>query len=112
MRQLVHLLTPVILCTVLIPGPLGAAQHKRSSPEVKDGKSPETADAAPESLARVVAYSERDVLKIKAKVRYTTLIVLPKNEQILDFTCGDKEYWIINGTQNFAYIKPAKPGSH
>lgn len=111
MKQFVHRLTPVILSAVLIPGPLRAAQHKRPSPDVKSAKSAETTDAATEPLARVVAYSERDVLKIKTKVRYTTLIVLPKNEQILDFTCGDKEYWIINGTQNFAYIKPAKPGS-
>lgn len=111
MRQLVHLLTPVILSTALIAGPLAAAQHKHPSLDVKNGTSPETIDAATEPSARVVAYSERDVLKIKTKVRYTTLIVLPKNEQILDFTCGDKEYWIINGTQNFAYIKPAKPGS-
>jgi type IV secretory pathway VirB9-like protein len=37
--------------------------------------------------------------------------VLPKNEQILDFTCGDKDLWVINGTQNFAYIKPAKLGA-
>ena len=48
---------------------------------------------------------------MKAKVRFTTLIVLPKQEQILDFTCGDKEFWIVNGSQNFAYVKPAKPGS-
>ena len=54
-------------------------------------------------------YGERDVLRLNAKLRYTTLIVLPKNEQILDFTCGDKEFWIVNGTQNFAYIKPARP---
>ncbi len=54
-------------------------------------------------------YGERDVLRLNAKLRYTTLIVLPKNEQILDFTCGDKEFWIVNGTQNFAYVKPARP---
>jgi type IV secretory pathway VirB9-like protein len=36
---------------------------------------------------------------------------LPKEEQILDFTCGDKEFWIVNGTLNFAYVKPAKAGS-
>ena len=54
-------------------------------------------------------YGERDVLRLNAKLRYTTLIVLPKNEQILDFTCGDKEFWVVNGTQNFAYVKPARP---
>jgi len=63
----------------------------------------------PATEARLVAYGERDVIPIKAKVRFTTLIVLPKHEVILDFTCGDKEFWIVNGTANFAYVKPAKP---
>lgn len=61
--------------------------------------------------ARVVAYGERDVVAVQAKIRYTTLIVLPKNEAILDFTCGDKEFWVVNGNANFAYVKPAKPKS-
>jgi type IV secretion system protein VirB9 len=61
--------------------------------------------------AKTVAYNERDVVPIKAKIRFTTLIVLPKQEQILDFTCGDKEFWIVNGSQNFAYVKPAKADS-
>jgi type IV secretion system protein VirB9 len=61
--------------------------------------------------ARVVAYSEKDVVVVNAKVRFTTLIVLPKNESILDYTCGDKEFWIVNGTANFAYVKPAKEKS-
>lgn len=61
--------------------------------------------------ARVVRYGERDVVQVNAKIRYTTLLVLPKHEQILDFTCGDKEFWIVDGNQNFAYVKPAKEGS-
>src|SRR5215469_14948351 len=61
--------------------------------------------------ATVVQYGEKDVLRLKAKLRYTTLIVLPKNEQILDFTCGDKDFWIVNGTQNFVYVKPARVNS-
>jgi type IV secretory pathway VirB9-like protein len=61
--------------------------------------------------AKVVHYSERDVIKVNTKVRYTTLLILPKNEQILDFACGDKGFWIVNGNQNFAYVKPAKTGT-
>ncbi|MBK7929277.1 MAG: TrbG/VirB9 family P-type conjugative transfer protein [Bryobacterales bacterium] len=38
-------------------------------------------------------------------------MVLPRGEKILDFTCGDKEFWIVNGNENFAYIKPAKAAS-
>src|SRR5579872_7577555 len=67
--------------------------------------------SAPSQTAKVVSYSEKDVIAVKAKVRFTTLIVLPKQEQILDFTCGDKEFWIVNGSQNFAYVKPAKAGA-
>jgi type IV secretory pathway VirB9-like protein len=61
--------------------------------------------------AKVIRYGEKDVVTVKAKIRFTTLIVLPKQEQILDFTCGDKDFWIVNGNQNFAYVKPAKEGS-
>lgn len=64
----------------------------------------------PAAPARVVQYGERDVIPVHARVRFTTLIVLPKSEQIMDFVCGDKEYWIVNGAQNFAYVKPAKSG--
>jgi type IV secretion system protein VirB9 len=67
--------------------------------------------ATPGLSATLVKYGERDIVRLRAKLRYTTLIVLPKSEQILDFTCGDKEFWIVNGNQNFAYVKPAKANS-
>jgi len=69
-----------------------------------------TSPPTPQS-AKVVSYGDRDIVPVRAKIRFTTLIVLPKQEQILDFTCGDKEFWIVNGSQNFAYVKPAKAGS-
>lgn len=67
--------------------------------------------AAESPSAKTVQYGEKDVVSVNAQIRYTTLLVLPKQEQILDFTCGDKEFWIVNGSQNFAYVKPAKAGS-
>ena len=67
--------------------------------------------AAESPTAKTVQYGEKDVVPVNAQIRYTTLLVLPKQEQILDFTCGDKEFWIVNGSQNFAYVKPAKAGS-
>ena len=66
------------------------------------------ADTATEGHARIVKYAEQDVVSVRTKLRYTTLIILPKEEQILDFTCGDKEYWAVNGGNNLAYVKPAK----
>jgi type IV secretion system protein VirB9 len=75
-------------------------------------QAPDAVAAAGDSAvaARVVQYGERDVVPIRTRVRFTTLIVLPKTEQIMDFVCGDKEYWVVNGAQNFAYVKPAKAG--
>jgi type IV secretory pathway VirB9-like protein len=73
------------------------------------GRSDVVANVSPAPGVKQFEYGERDVLRLNAKLRFTTLIVLPKNEQILDFTCGDKEFWIVNGTQNFAYVKPARP---
>jgi type IV secretion system protein VirB9 len=77
------------------------------APAATDDSSPGVAEAG----ARVVAYSDKDVIPVRTKLRFSTMIILPKNEQILDFTCGDKEFWIVNGNQNFAYVKPAKAGA-
>jgi type IV secretory pathway VirB9-like protein len=60
--------------------------------------------------ARVVKYSQDDIVTVHAKLRYSTLIVLPENEEILDFTTGDKDFWIINGAHNLCCIHPAQAG--
>jgi type IV secretion system protein VirB9 len=60
--------------------------------------------------ARVVKYAKEDIVPVRAKLRFSTLIVLPENEEILDFTTGDKEFWIINGGHNLCYIHPAQTG--
>ena len=63
-----------------------------------------------QNAARMVKYSQTDIVPIRAKVRFSTLIVLPADEEILDFTTGDKEFWIINGTHNLCYLHPAQAG--
>src|SRR5215471_4174417 len=60
--------------------------------------------------ARVVKYSKEDVVPVHAKLRFSTLIVLPEDEEILDFTTGDREFWIINGAHNLCYVHPAQTG--
>ena len=69
----------------------------------------EAADVEPQ--VKRVDYAEKDVVRVNTKIRYTSLLVLPKREEILDFTVGDKDYWVIQGNQNLAYVKPAKAGS-
>jgi type IV secretory pathway VirB9-like protein len=66
--------------------------------------------ADPSTTSRRVSYHDSDIVPIMTEVRFTTLIELPKEETIIEVTCGDKEYWPINWTANIAYIKPAKTG--
>jgi type IV secretion system protein VirB9 len=60
--------------------------------------------------ARTVKYSQQDIISVHAKLRFSTLIILPQNEEILDYATGDKEFWIINGTHNLCYVHPAQAG--
>jgi len=71
---------------------------------------PSPAHAAAEAAARVVKYSKEDIIPVRAKLRFSTLIVLPDDEEILDFTTGDKEFWVINGAHNLCYVHPAQVG--
>lgn len=71
---------------------------------------PSPAHATTEAEARVVKYSKEDIIPVRAKLRFSTLIVLPDDEEILDFTTGDKEFWIINGAHNLCYVHPAQTG--
>jgi len=65
---------------------------------------------ATEDGARVVKYGKEDIVPVHAKLRFSTLIVLPDDEEILDFTTGDREFWIINGSHNLCYVHPAQAG--
>jgi type IV secretory pathway VirB9-like protein len=71
------------------------------------GATPAVADSGG---ARTVMYSQQDVIPVRAKLRFSTLIVLPPNEEILDYATGDKEFWIINGAHNLCYVHPAQAG--
>jgi conjugative transfer protein CagX len=72
--------------------------------------SPPNATATTRGL-RTIQYHARDLVTLRAKVRYTTMIVLPAGEDILEVTCGDKEFWIVNAHGAVAYVKPARIGS-
>src|SRR6185312_13528525 len=62
------------------------------------------------AAARTVKYSQNDIVPVQAKIRFSTLIVLPEGEEILDFTTGDKDFWIVNGVHNLCFIHPAQVG--
>lgn len=91
----------MLACSVLI-----AADSSASKQPQKVVRPPEIVLSTKE-----VSYGDKDVVMIRTKIRYTTLIKLPPSEKIVDFTCGDKDFWVINGAENIAHVKPAKVGS-
>ena len=82
-----RLVLPVLILAAALEGPLAAAEE-----------------------ARTVRYGPRDVITIHCKVRNTTLILLPPGEKILDLVIGDKDMWLLEGTDRYAYVKPAGVG--
>lgn len=63
------------------------------------------------SGVRRVAVSEHSLVPLQTRLRFTTLIVLPEGEEILDVVCGDRDFWVISAAQNVAHVKPAKAGA-
>ena len=57
-----------------------------------------------------VAEAEDRIVRIRAKTRHTTVIVLPATETVLDFVVGDSEYWHLTGAANLAFLKPVAEG--
>ena len=53
---------------------------------------------------------EDQIVRIRAKTRHTTVIVLPPTENVLDFVVGDSEYWHLTGAANLAFLKPIAEG--
>jgi Type IV secretory pathway, VirB9 components len=60
--------------------------------------------------ARIVHYHANDIVSVRAKMRYTTLIQLPATEKILEVATGDKDFWIIDTVGNYCFLHPAKEG--
>jgi len=60
---------------------------------------------------REVSATERGVIPLQTRLRYTTMVVLPEGDEILDVLCGDRDFWVISATQNIAHVKPAKAGA-
>ena len=61
--------------------------------------------------ARIVHYHANDIVAIRAKMHYTTLIELPASEKILEVATGDKDFWILDAVQNYCFLHPAKVDS-
>ena len=66
--------------------------------------------AVAQESARIVQYHSQDIVPIRAKVKYTTLIEVPPPEKIMEAATGDKDFWIVDVVGNFCFVHPAKQG--
>ena len=66
--------------------------------------------AVAQDSARTVQYHSEDIVPLRSKVKYTTLIELPTTEKIIQAATGDKDFWIVDVLGNFCFVHPAKPG--
>jgi len=71
---------------------------------------PSTVAVAQDASARTVQYHSQDIIPIRAKVKYTTLIEVPPTEKIMEAATGDKDFWIVDVVGNFCFVHPAKQG--
>src|SRR5215469_8434672 len=67
-------------------------------------------NAVAQQDSRTVQYHSQDIVPIRAKMKYTTLIELPPTEKIMEAATGDKEFWIVDVVGNFCFVHPAKQG--
>ena len=61
----------------------------------------------PPLLARSVEVGPDDVVEVRTRLRFATAVVLPAGETILDWICGDAEYWSVQGSANLTFVKPS-----
>jgi type IV secretory pathway VirB9-like protein len=63
-----------------------------------------------QDAARTVQYHAQDIIPIRARLKFTTLIELPATEKIMEAATGDKDFWIVDVVGNFCFVHPAKAG--
>ncbi|MCY3560563.1 MAG: TrbG/VirB9 family P-type conjugative transfer protein [bacterium] len=66
---------------------------------------------APAPAKTVEITAAPQVTEVACKVRFTTTIVLPRRERILDRVAGDTATWQVSGDANVTYVKPSVEGS-
>ena len=76
----------------------------------QDGQGREMIEAEAEGAVIRRVGGEDQIIRIRAKTRHTTVIVLPQTENVLDFVVGDSEYWHLTGAANLAFLKPIAQG--
>ena len=98
----------VLILLTAIPITTTAQEIPEAAPEPSTTATPRTPAADPSIIH--VADNPDQIVRIRTRVRHTTVIQLPGRENILDFVVGDSEYWHLTGAANLAFLKPISEG--
>ena len=96
----------VVLCMTAIS--ITAQETPEETVEPSTAAAQETPASEP-SVIRVGDNPDQ-IIRVRTRVRHTTIIQLPGRENILDFVVGDSEYWHLTGAANLAFLKPISEG--
>ncbi len=99
-----------VLMLAAVPTTAAAAQD---SPEAEAATpTTPTAQETPAAEPSVIRVGDNpdQIIRLRTRVRHTTVIQLPERENILDFVVGDSEYWHLTGAANLAFLKPISEG--
>lgn len=86
------------------------AQRPSWATKPTDAVLPTAVVDAPTGVREVTA-SSKTLISLTTKLRYTTIILLPENEEIIQKLCGDSEFWQIESDRHMAFVKPSKAGA-
>ena len=53
-----------------------------------------------------LSYEPRSIVRVDAKLRMTTVLMLPDTEEILDFVCGDKTLSMASSSTLTSVARP------
>ena len=97
---------PLILASSLV----AHAATKPSAKPTEPTSAPAPATGTEGISARTVQYHNADIVPIHAKLKFTTLIVVPPTEKIMEAATGDKDFWVVDVVGSFCFVHPAKAG--
>ena len=105
-------LTIMAVALILTVTPLTAQETPQETPELPETSPSTTASPALVAEPSVIRVGDNpdQIIRLRTRVRHTTVIQLPGRENILDFVVGDSEYWHLTGAANLAFLKPISEG--
>ena len=112
----------IALSLILAAFPVSAQKSgDRQPPSVPSSKLPvlviDSAQKGPTSnpatmpQARTIVVGPKDLIPVRLRVGFSTMLILPASDGILEVSCGDKEGWVVNGADNVVHLKPVRDGA-